>query len=734
MRVSSLRLFFGFTLFASSALLFLVQPMFAKMALPLLGGSPGVWNTCVVFFQAALLCGYGYAHLLTRLPLAAQVGLHAVVLAVAAWMLPITIPADWQPPSDGTPIPWLLGVLSARLGVLFVAASASAPLLQRWLSMSGRTAKSGADPYRLYAASNLGSLASLLSYPFLVEPEWTLAVQSRLWAWGFGLVGTLIVVCGVITWRSQAAAATVAPLRALDHAEDGEVSWGQRAWWVALAAVPSSLMLSVTTYLSTDIAAMPLLWILPLTGYLLSFVVAFGPRAMTGRQVPARLVPVLVCSLALFLVQDAALPLAFTIGLHLLSFCAIAAALHIELADRRPAAGHLTEYYFWLSAGGVLGGLFNGIVAPLVFTTVAEYPIGLVLASLLLPRMGGTPRTRPQGWVSPALMGALVWAGTSWSASTSWDPRLRILLLAPIVVWALSFSRQRTRFAVAIACCFIGGELGKDRQRILLQERSFFGTYRVERDARGASRTLWHGTTLHGEQRIGSGGHPEPLTYYHPTGPVGQALTALLRDRPQARVAAVGLGAGSLAAYAQSGQEWTFFEIDPLVEAIARNSRFFTYLDQCRGSCRVVLGDARQSLARAGGERFDVIVLDAFSSDAIPVHLLTREAMDLYLSRLEPGGVLAFHISNRHLALGPVLGALFADRGLVGLAQTHVVAQPDPVGRSSSEWVLAARSRDDLTRLPRKPHWNPVAAPTGVRVWSDQYSDIVSVLKSPLRQ
>jgi hypothetical protein len=665
--------------------------------------------------------------------LAAQVGLHGVVLAIAASMLPITIPPDWQPPSDGTPILWLLGVLSARVGVLFIAASASAPLLQRWLSMSRGNPDSGSDPYGLYAASNLGSLVSLLSYPFLVEPQWTLAAQSRIWAWGFGLVGTLIVLCGVIVWRSCVGAAIAGSSEPCDGEDRGQLSWSQRGQWVALAAVPSSLMLSVTTYLSTDIAAIPLLWILPLTGYLLSFVVAFGPRVRFGRNLPARLAPVLVCSLALFLVQDAALPLAFSMGLHLLCFCAIATALHVELADRRPAAGHLTEYYLWLSAGGVLGGLFNGIVAPLVFTSVAEYPIGLVLASLLLPSVGGTPRTRLRDWLSPALMGASVWAVVSWSASTFMDPRVRILLLAPVAVWALSFSRQRARLAVALACCFIGGELGKNRERILLQERSFFGTYRVEGDAGHSSRTLWHGTTLHGEQRV-AGADPEPLTYYHPTGPVGQALTVLLTDRPHARVAGVGLGAGSLAAYAQPGQEWTFFEIDPVVEAIARNRRFFTYLDQCQGRCRVLLGDARLSLARLGGERFDVIVLDAFSSDAIPVHLLTREAMDLYLSRLEPGGVLAFHISNRHLALGPVLGALFADRGLVGLAQMHVVAQPDPVGRSSSEWMLAARNPEPLAELSRNPHWIPVGAPVDVRVWSDQYSDIVSVLKSPLRQ
>jgi SAM-dependent methyltransferase len=332
------------------------------------------------------------------------------------------------------------------------------------------------------------------------------------------------------------------------------------------------------------------------------------------------------------------------------------------------------------------------------------------------------------GLVPPALMGLAAFAGTSWSSAVSLDPRLRLILLAPVALWAFSISRRRWRFAVALACCFIGGEIGRDRQRVLLQERSFFGVYRVDRDAGDESRTLWHGTTLHGEQRVAATGHSGPLTYYHPTGPIGRALNALLPDRPQARVAAVGLGAGSLAAYARPGQEWTFYEIDPRIEAIARNPSFFTYLSECAGRCRVVLGDARLSLTRDHHERFDVIVLDAFSSDAIPVHLLTREALDLYLSRLAPGGVLAFHISNRHLSLRPVLDSLFADRGLAGLSEIHAVAPLDPAGRSSSEWVVAARNPAGLARLASDPRWTPMAGRTADRVWTDQYSDVVSVL------
>jgi SAM-dependent methyltransferase len=495
--------------------------------------------------------------------------------------------------------------------------------------------------------------------------------------------------------------------------------------WLVLAAVPSSLMLSVTTYLSTDIASVPLLWILPLTGYLLSFVLAFGPWSTWGRSLPAKLAPPLICALAIFLVQNAGLPLILSIALHLAAFFIIAAALHIELANRRPPVRHLTEFYFWLSAGGVVGGSFTAIVAPAAFNTVAEYPIALIVACLLLPPPEDTPARAP-AMATPVLIGVLVWAGVAWSTAVDLDPRLRIALLMPQSVWTLSLSRHRLPFTLALACWFVAGEAARDRAGLLVQQRSFFGVYLVEA-ARGSHR-LWHGTTLHGEQRVDAR-PPVPLTYYHPTGPIGQAVTAILGDRPSARVAAVGLGAGSLAAYVRESQEWTFYEIDPLVEDIARNPALFGYLDGCGDRCRVVLGDARLSLARATGERFDLIVLDAFSSDAIPVHLMTREALDLYLSRLAPGGVLAFHISNRHLALGPVLGALFADRGLVGLAQLHVVATPDPEGRSTSEWLVAARHAGELRSLSFDARWTPTRAAPGSRVWTDQFSDVVSVLR-----
>ncbi len=331
----------------------------------------------------------------SRLTLPAQVSLHAAFLLLATLTLPITIPPESQPPTQGTPVMWLLALLSARVGAPFVVASASAPLLQRWFSMTRLASQS--DPYLLYAASNLGSLASLLAYPFVVEPVWALPLQSRIWAWAFGGVGTLIGLCGILAWRFGGSATIDASAVAKDATATGPgISWRQRGRWLVLAAVPSSLMLSVTSYLSTDIAAVPLLWILPLTGYLLSFVVAFGPRVLIRRDLPARLVPILVCSLMVFLVQNAGLPLVMAVALHLLCFCAVAASLHIELAEARPAARHLTEFYLWLSAGGVIGGLFNGIVAPLVFTTVAEYPIGLVVACVLLPRVG--PRRAPVHW------------------------------------------------------------------------------------------------------------------------------------------------------------------------------------------------------------------------------------------------------------------------------------------------------------------------------------------------
>jgi hypothetical protein len=752
--ISPLGLLFGCTLFTSSALIFFVQPMFAKMVLPQLGGSPSVWNTCVVFFQAALLAGYAYAHLMTRFALRTQVAVHALFLAAAACALPIAMPLGWLPPTDGTPVPWLLALLGVVVGGPFLVASASAPLLQRWFSLTGRPSSS--DPYFFYATSNVGSLVSLLAYPFVVEPSWTLTVQSTAWTFGFVTLGLLIIACGVaaervrVTARAEVGAAggnavvdgaawaegsvTADSRHSVDEVPRRiDVTWRRRAHWLALSAVPSSLMLSVTTYLSTDIAAVPLLWILPLTCYLLSFVVAFAPRSLrhgplVPANLPARIAPLLICCLVLFMLRSASSSLAFIIPLHLLAFLAIAVALHLELTRTRPAAEHLTEFYLWLAVGGVVGGSVNAFLAPVLFSDIAEYPIGLVAACLLLPRSGGA-----SGGVSladiwwPVVLGVAAFATARLIGVTAVDPRLGLLLAAPLVLWCLSFSRRPVRFALAVTALLVVGQFTASPDGVLLAERSFFGVHRVTLDASGRYHGLSHGTTLHGQQSLDPARRREPLSYYHVSGPIGQTLAMIARRHEGARVAVIGLGAGTLASHARSGQQWTFYEIDPVVERIAREPRFFTYLSDCGDTCRVVLGDARVSLANAAEARYNLVVLDAFSSDAIPIHLLTRDAIRLYLSRLDPQGVIAFHISNRHLALRPVLGDLAADLGLVSIAQAHRVIDV-ATGQTSSEWLLMARTSAALGGLATDRRWEFTVARRGARVWTDEYSNIVAAL------
>jgi hypothetical protein len=621
-------------------------------------------------------------------------------------------------------MPWLLGLLAAAVGVPFVVTSASAPLLQRWFSIAG--GPSSRDPYFLYAASNAGSLLSLLAYPLVVEPAWPLSEQSGRWHTTFAVLSLLIVACGVVAWRTAATTQPGTPVAAPPTAAT-EVTCNQRVRWLTLAAIPSSLMLSVTTYLSTDVAAMPLLWVLPLTCYLLSFVIAFAPGPVVPAGRATKLVPALAASLAFFMMQGGILQIWFAVPLHLFALLVIATALHLQLASTRPAAGALTDFYLWIALGGVIGGAFNVFVAPVVFSRVTEYPVGLVATCLVLawPERR-TPLTAADAWWPLALGGAGFAFG--WLVQyAGGSARVRAVVFGLLATAAFGFSRRRLRFALAIAALLIAGHLTSSRDGVLMASRSFFGVLAVTQDAGSRFRELWHGTTLHGQQSLDPARRREPLTYYHPSGPIGQTVMMLKAQRTHTRVGAVGLGAGSLAAYADSHQLWTFFEIDPLVERIARDPAYFSYLSDCGAWCEVVLGDARLSLARAADGSYDLLVLDAFTSDAIPIHLITRDAVRLYVSKLRPGGVLAFHVSNRHLSLRPVLADIAGSLGLRAIGQRHQVADTSN-GLSTSEWVVMGRDGGVVEALSRDARWTHLEPRARARVWTDDYSDIVAAL------
>lgn len=713
---------FSATLFTSAALLFTVEPMFAKMVLPRLGGSPAVWNTCVVFFQAAMLAGYAYAHVSSRrLTLGQQAAVHVLLIVLAAFVLPVAIPADWVPPVDGSPIPGLLALLFVTIGAPFFIVSATAPLLQKWFSETDHP--SARDPYFLYAASNLGSIAALLAYPFLVEPLWPLSLQSEGWTISYVLFGALTVIC-VLAVPSR----TRASQQVLTDAPSEPISWARRGRWLALAFVPSSLMLGVTTFLSTDVAAMPLLWTIPLALYLLTFVIAFASRPIVPARATSRAALVLVLSMMALTLVGIVQPAWVIMPIHLAGFFTAALMLHGELSRDRPSTHHLTEFYLWISIGGLLGGAFNTLLAPILFSSVLEYPLVLALALGFRPppaRSTGRTVTLQDLGLASALAITITIALVALRTGAIGSIGLSAAAGVGGILFAASAKRP-IRLGLALMLVVLGmARLTPPGGDVLHAERTFYGVHRVTSDRASGRQRLFHGSTLHGEQSLDPRVRQEPLTYYHRTGPVGQMLGQLSEQLEH--VGVIGLGAGSLAAYALPGQQWTFFEIDPAVARIAANPEWFTYLSGCGSACTVVLGDARLSLA-SRDDTYDLIVLDAFSSDAIPAHLLTREALALYLGRLSNRGVIAFHISNRHLDLRPAVASLTAERGLATRVQLHRPSNESEA--KTSLWIVAARNADALGPLAGDPRWQELTT-RSPRVWSDDYSDILSVMRQP---
>ncbi|MBU6166934.1 MAG: fused MFS/spermidine synthase [Alphaproteobacteria bacterium] len=662
------------TILTGSFLLFLVQPLMGRIVLPVLGGSPNVWNIAMLFYQGVLLAGYLYAHGLQRLPVRRQLVIHLALFAIAALFLPIGM-AAWYPPAGATdPALWLIGLLAASIGPVFFVVSAQAPLMQAWFARTGDP--DAGNPYFLYAASNLGSFGALIAYPLLVEPLAGLPAQR--WGWSAGLVvlAGLVLACGLLARGVSTAQPSVAA--------PYPTSWRERLRWAGLAAVASGLLLSTTTHLTTDLMAMPLLWVVPLAIYLLSFVIGFsdaGPRvtALAVRMSPWLL---LLVGGPLFLAGkgpgvSVALALA---GLILL--LVITLALHGTLALERPPAAGLTSFYLWLSVGGAVGGLFCALLAPMLFSWPWEHPLLLLLAAALLPLPG-------PGWLR----------------------RWGVLLLLGLLMAGLG---------------------GADRLRAVLagqHTRSFFGVYSV-RDT-GGLRFLRHGTTLHGVQSLSPRLAREPMTYYVPGSGVGLAMKAAPRlFGPAARIGVVGLGAGTLACYAQGPQRWSLYEIDPAVVAIAR--RDFTYLKNCTPTARMVVGDARLTLQAEAPASLDLLAVDAFSSDSIPLHMMTREAMAVYGRVLAPDGLLLIHISNRFLDLEPVVAALAGAGGWQARMLHYESLEPPQAGvvRARSLWVALSRDPARLASLTAAGGgWRPLRADPGLPVWSDDFASLLPVLR-----
>jgi tetratricopeptide (TPR) repeat protein len=769
---------FGLTLFLSAALLFTVQPMFAKMVLPRLGGAPAVWNACLVFYQAVLLGGYLYAHLsLKWLGPRRQAVLQLGLLAMAWISLPVHIADRWLPPATAFPAPWLWMLLAVALGLPFLALSAHAPMLQAWFSRTHR--REASDPYFLYAASNVGSLLGLLGYPLLMEARLTLGAQSLMWAVGFGLLMAMIAACAARLWRAGAGANVAESLEdfrlktllqapaATPSERDADITVARRLRWLALSLVPSSLMMGVTTYITSEITQMSVLEVIPLALYLVTFVFVFARKTVLPLKWMLRLQPVLIVVAAASLMLNVAgvREMLLLGSLHLAVFFVSVMVCHGQLAADRPAPARLTEFYLWMSLGGVLGGLLNALVAPLIFNSALEYPLMMVAACMLRPQCRMDLRVRPVipgrtrrsilqtpegGRPHPeraryferrdllSIAVVLLCLAVAWGLrsdsftsimhlSSGFLTRLAVLGLAAVA--ALLLSRRPIVFGLAVgAVAAIGLWSVQSDLQVLDSSRSFFGILRVDYDALWNIHRLYHGTTSHGVQSLYADERREPQGYFHRTGPLGEIFAALAPRRPLTEVGILGLGAGTIAAYAERGERFTFYEIDPAVERIAKNWEYSTYLSDCRGKTEVVLGDARQSLMHGPQRQFDLMVLDVFSSDAVPLHLMTRDAMQLYLSRLNPHGVLAFHISSRYFNLEPVLGRLAAEAGLTArIWRDNENSGNRMVGRYPSTWVAMARHPRDLGDLAAIAHWRELACDPGP-VWTDEFSNLVATL------
>jgi hypothetical protein len=737
-------LLFTATLFAGAALLFWVEPMVAKMLLPLLGGTPAVWNTCLLFFQSMLLAGYAYALFASRrLTLRQQLTAQVLIFSVAALSIPIRVSASTAAsvPRGGNPSLWLLGRLFLIVGLPFFALSTLTPLLQRWFAATRH--ESARDPYFLYAASNAGSLCALLAYPLALEPLFTLRRQSSLWAFSYAALTLLVGACGALALVSTPDGARETNDEAA-RADETELTNSRRALWVLLAFVPSSLMLGVTTYISTDIASIPLLWVVPLSLYLVTLVIAFSRRRTTRRRRVELFVPGVALVFLLAYLSGATQPVWFLVAIHLVFFFVAALMCHTRLADDRPSASHLAEFYLWLAVGGALGGLFNAIIAPLVFDRVVEYPLAVVAACALVPRRARDEKDDARArWLDlgyGAALGvltmllALFVARVNWSAlGIEWTTQESLAVIVGVPLLLAYLMRKRPlRFALAVGAITLGGAFYRSLDsRTLHTARNFFGTLRVTQDAGSDLRWLYHGTTIHGRQSTTLAKQCEPLSYYHPRGPLGDVFNSY-RSRPASpNVAVVGLGAGTTAAYARAGETWTFYEINPEVLRVAETPDYFTYLSYCARAVplSVVIGDARLRLADAQPSSYGLIVLDAFSSDAIPVHLMTVEALDLYLSKLAPGGLVLFHVSNRSLDLHPVVADLARARSLAALARDDANDSPYDADKEASQWIAVARTADDLAPLSNASGWYRLEGDAARRVWTDDYSNIVGAFK-----
>ncbi len=724
---------FTLSIFLSAFLLFSVQPMFTKLVLPLLGGSSNVWNTAMVFFQGVLLAGYIYAHLISKyLALKWQVVCHTLVLISGLLFLPLAIAAGWTPPREGAQAFWLLGLFGASVGLPFFAISANAPLLQRWFSRTND--KDAQDPYFLYAASNVGSLLSLFLYPVLFEPMLVLQEQTGLWSAGYVVLIGVIAAAGITAFRNpnlgtiheELSAPSAKPLTA-----------SSRALWVFLAFIPSSLMLGLTSHMTQNIASSPFLWILPLGLYLLTFIIVFAKKPLVTTQ---GLTPAFALSLVLAIVAGFVLKhdVIISIGLSLCCYFVIALYCHSRLADRRPDVSHLTEFYIWMSLGGVLGGIFNALIAPIAFNNVYEFLGVLLLATFAVSRQyfAGDVREYLYMFSLRFLMPACVTViGLSFISS---DTHLIIIIAAVIILLGLNFKPFRAKMLPLSAAVFIGLCLYLPLifQKSVHTERSFFGLLRVTQSTSdyGTVHVFGHGDTVHNFQLQEPENRRVPLAYYAVDNSFDKAIKAVRSRKGAMSAAIIGLGAGALACHEQAGDDWTYFEIDPAVVDVALNPAYFSYMQECAPNAKIITGDARLTITDLPKNSQDLIVIDAFSSDSIPTHLLTQEALAVYQSRLKDDGIMFFHTTNRVMDVSSVVVKTAQSIGL----DARFISRSDFSGHEyeglveATKGVMVGNAADIESITAGNPVWETLTPSMRIKAWTDSYSPVIGAIRAKM--
>ncbi len=722
----AVRFLFAVTTFVAAALVFLVQPMVAKQLLPVFGGTPGVWNASVTFFQVALLVGYAIAHVsllvfgVRRQPLI-QIGLAAVALA----FLPFAVGTNATPPASFPHAVWIAVLLAVSVGVPYLAVTTASPVLQRWYAAIGQD--DSAEPWFLYVASNAGSLVGLLAFPVLLEPRLDTSGQELVWAAGFAAYVACIVACSLIVRRRAVADDPDAAEHRL-----ARVGVVRALRWIAIAALPVTLMLGVTTYVTTDIASAPFIWVVPLALYLVSFMVTFGRRWRVSPRIAGYAAAASVLLVVLLEIDRLEVSEFARVGAHLTAAFLAAVLAHSVLYRDRPPAQQLTTFYLLMSVGGAIGGTFVSLVAPTTFNDVYEYPLLLALVLFLRPAPGWSPSSgMRRGLLLVAELAVAALLAIALAGAAMQDESLEVRFVSDgwlLVTLVLPFVLLARRAGIALLLTVLLGLVTfAEPENPLYRERNFFGTTRVI-DENGI-RHMKHGTTLHGGQQLDPAKRREATTYYSTEGPYGDLIEYFQRDEDFDEVGIVGLGSGAILAHARDGQRFTYYEIDPVVIEAANDEDLFTWISDSNVDVRIVEGDARKQLEDE--ERsYDLLSMDAFSSDAIPTHLMTVEAMQLYLDRLNPDGVLVMHISSRHLDLLPVVAANAERLGLVGLTRAdHPSDERRRDGATSSQFVVLVEDEDRLAGFADDPNWRALPDADVDRAWTDDFSNVAETIK-----